>query len=188
MIDLFEAALEIQQFLLQRDWRFCIIGGLAAGRWGQPRATQDVDLTLLTGFGDEENYIQEILARFEARIPNAAHFALKNRVLLISAANATPIDVSLGAIPFETQVVERASSFSFAAEVSLITCSAEDLVVLKAFAGRDQDWIDIRGVLIAQGRNLDWEYINQHLPPLCELKEDPDTPVRLEQLREQLKD
>ncbi|MHC4179270.1 MAG: hypothetical protein ACYSWU_17290 [Planctomycetota bacterium] len=187
MIDLFEAALEIQQFLLERHWRFCIIGGLAAARWGQPRATQDVGLTLLTGFGNEESYIQEILRRFKARVPNAVHFALQNRVLLIGAANGTPIGVSLEAIPFETRVVERASSFRFAAEVSLITCSAEDLVVLKAFAGREQDWIDVQGVLIAQGRNLDWHYINEHLPQLCELKEDPDTPVRLEQLRKQLK-
>jgi len=186
MIDLFEAALEIQQFLLERNWRFCIIGGMAVARWGQPKATQDVDITLLTGFGDEQSYIKEILTRFDARIPDADGFALENRVLLVSASNGTPIDISLGAIPFEVQVVERASSFRFAAGVSLITCSAEDLVVLKAFAGRDDDWVAIRGVLISQGPKLDWHYIDEQLLPLCELKEDPDTPVRLTQLRRQL--
>ena len=30
------------------------MGGVALQRWGEPRLTQDVDLTLLTGFGDEE--------------------------------------------------------------------------------------------------------------------------------------
>ncbi len=188
MIAIFEAALDIQQFLLKRNWRFCIIGGLAAARWGEPRATRDVDITLLTGFGDEESYISEILRQFDARIPDANHFALENRVLLISASNGTPIDIALAGMPFEERVVERASGFTFAADVSLITCSAEDLVVLKAFAGREEDWVAIRGVLISQGDDLDWGYINEHLPPLCELKEDSDTPVRLEQLRRRLED
>ena len=45
---LYEAALEVQGFFQSRQWRFCIIGGLAVVRWGQPRATQDVDFCLLT--------------------------------------------------------------------------------------------------------------------------------------------
>ena len=54
MNPVFEAALEVQRFLQERHWRFCIIGGVALQRWGEPRATVDVDLTLLTGFGEEE--------------------------------------------------------------------------------------------------------------------------------------
>ncbi len=71
MIALVEAAKEIQLFFLDRQWRFCIIGGLAAARWGEPRATQDVDISLLTGFGDECRYIEPILDRFAARIKEA---------------------------------------------------------------------------------------------------------------------
>jgi len=36
------------------------------------------------------------------------------------------------------------------------TAAAEDLVVMKSFAGRDQDWIDVRGILLKQGGTLDW--------------------------------
>jgi len=32
------AAIEIQQFCQAREWPFCIIGGLAVLRWGEPRA------------------------------------------------------------------------------------------------------------------------------------------------------
>jgi hypothetical protein len=56
--------------------------------------TQDIDLSLLTGFGNEETYIKELLETFEARIPNALDFALKNRVLLLSASNGVAVDVS----------------------------------------------------------------------------------------------
>jgi len=186
MIDLFEAALEIQQFLLGRRWRHCIIGGLAVARWGEPRATQDVDVSLLTGFGDERDYVEPILGEFSARVPDAHRFALENRVLLISASNGTPIDVALAGIPFEHAMMDRASFFAFAPDVSLITCSAEDLIVLKAFAGRDVDWIAIAGILASQRDRLDWNYVDEQLQPLCELKEDRQTPRHLEQLRRRL--
>jgi len=45
MNPIFAAAEEIQAFCRARDWRFCFIGGLANQRWGEPRLTQDVDLT-----------------------------------------------------------------------------------------------------------------------------------------------
>ncbi len=186
MIELFQAALQIQRFLLQRDWRFCIIGGLAVARWGEPRATRDVDISLLTGFGDERTYIEQILAQFSPRIPDADQFALENRVLLISGSGGTPIDICLAGIPFEERMVERASPFAFAPEVSLVTCSAEDLVVLKAFAGREVDWVAIEGILIAEGERLDWDYVDQQLSPLCKLKEDPQGVVHLARLRKRL--
>jgi hypothetical protein len=50
---IFAAALEIQTFFRARSWRFCFIGGLTVQRWGEPRLTQHVDLTLLTGVGLE---------------------------------------------------------------------------------------------------------------------------------------
>ena len=45
MNGLFQAALEVQGFMQRQQWRFCIIGGLAVLRWGEPRLTQDVDLS-----------------------------------------------------------------------------------------------------------------------------------------------
>jgi hypothetical protein len=183
MNELYEAALEVQSFMQERGWRFCIIGGLAVVRWGRPRATQDVDITLLTGFGGEELYVEALLSRFEPRVADAAAFALQNGVLLASASNGVPVDVALGGLPFEEGVVRRATPFEFAPDVSLITCSAEDLVVLKAFAGRGQDWVDVEGVVIRQTGALDWDYIIEQLEPLCELKGEPEILHRLEQLR-----
>lgn len=39
------AAGEMQGFCQQQGWRSCFIGGVAVQRWGEPRLTQDVDLT-----------------------------------------------------------------------------------------------------------------------------------------------
>jgi len=183
MNPIFEAALEVQQFIQQRRWRFCIIGGLALQRWGEPRGTVDVDLTLLTGFGTEEAFVGQLLSHFRPRRPDAAEFALRARVLLLHAANGVGVDIALAGSHFEEQVVSRATPFLFAPGVSLITCSAEDLVVLKAFAGRGQDWVDVEGILVRQGESLDWGYIVRQLRPLCELKDDPEILPRLEKLR-----
>ena len=54
--ELLLAAAGLESSLQQRGWKFCYIGGVAVQRWGIPRFTQDIDLTLLTGFGDEEKF------------------------------------------------------------------------------------------------------------------------------------
>ncbi len=74
MIPIVETAFRIQIFLEERSWRFCFIGGVALQIWGEPRLTNDVDLTLLTGFGDEETYVQTLIEKFSPRIekPRAA--------------------------------------------------------------------------------------------------------------------
>lgn len=186
MNPLYEAALEVQAVLRDRGWRFCIIGGLAVERWGQPRATQDVDLTLLTGFGDEETYIAGVLAKLKPRRPDAAKFALASRVLLLEAGNGIGVDIALGGFPFEERIVSRATPFQYGPEVSLITCSAEDLVVLKAFAERELDWFDIEGILARQTGKLDWRYIRRQLRPLCEVKDSPDILDELERRRKKI--
>jgi hypothetical protein len=183
---LYQAAAELQSFCIERQWRFCFIGGLALIRWGEPRQTKDADLTLLTGFGSEENYIRELLATFTPRRDDAADFALQNRVLLLNASNGIPLDISLAGLPFEERLIDRASSFEYLPTVVLTTATAEDVVVLKAFAGRPRDWADIEGVLIRQGNALDWDIIQSELTPLCELKESPETVARLLAMRDQL--
>jgi hypothetical protein len=184
MIDLFRVAEGVQQLCLCEGWKFCFVGGLAIQRWGEPRVTKDVDLTLLTGFGHEERYIDELLRRFRPRISDAKDFALAKRVLLLQSSDGIGIDVALGGLPYEGLVVTRATSFEFLPELSLLTCSAEDLVVLKAFADRPRDWDDVAGVVIRQG-SMDWDYIETQIRPLAEAKESPQILDRLTQLRRQ---
>ena len=186
MRDLFRLASEIQGFCQDRNWGFCFIGGLALQRWGEPRETVDVDVTLVTGFGGEEPFITALLDRYDGRIPDAAGFARTNRVLLLRAASGVGIDVALGGLPFEERIVERASLFPFPGDVPLRTCSAEDLVVLKAFADRARDWADIEGVLVRTGRQMHWATVEVELPPLCEAKEAPHILPRLRSLRASL--
>jgi hypothetical protein len=179
---LFGAALELQEYFEARQWRFCFIGGLAVQRWGEPRLTLDVDCTLLTGFGNEARYVDALLEVFAGRVPDPRAFALANRVLLLRGLSQVPLDVSLGAMPFEERCVERASRFAIGDTQSLLTCSAEDLIVFKAFAGRPRDWLDVETTIVRQRHALDVDTIWRELLPLLELKEDAETQPRLERL------
>jgi hypothetical protein len=80
------------------------------------------------------------------------------------------VDVALGALPFEERSVARATPWALEKDVVLTTCSAEDLVVYKAFAGRGRDWDDLEAVLIRQHGKLDLAQIRSELRPLLELK------------------
>ncbi len=169
MNPLFTAAIDVERYCQSQAWRFCFIGALAVIRWGEPRLTRDVDLTLLTGFGGEERYIDALLGRFRGRRVDARQFAVQYRVLLIEAGEV-PVDVALGAMPFEERAVGRATAWALSDEQTIRTCSAEDLVVLKVFAGRDQDWLDVEGIVVRQGKRLDAERILDELGPLLDLK------------------
>ena len=182
MNDIFAAAVEVERIVRTAGFRFCFIGGLAVQRWGQPRMTADVDLTVITGFGSEEPYVDALLARLRGRIADAREFALRHRTLLLATANGIHVDVALGAMPFEEHSVDRASAFTVGDGEAVTTCCAEDLVVHKAFAGRDKDWLDIRGIVTRRGDALDHSLIYEELIPLLELKEDTTTEARLRAL------
>lgn len=183
---LIRAAADLQAVCERHGWQYCFIGGLAVQRWGEPRETVDVDLTLLTGFADESRFVSVLTAAFQPRIDNAEQFAAVNRVLLLRASSGVGLDIALGGLPFEALAVSRASLFTYPPDIPLRTCSAEDLIVLKAFADRPKDWLDIDGIVVRQSPQLDWGYIRSQLAPLAELKDAPELATRLEQRRLEL--
>lgn len=174
MKTLLQAGARVQQLLERHGWRFCFIGGLANFRWGTPRLTDDLDLTLLTGFGAEASFAQALLAEFESRIPDAAAFAEQNRVLLLRTEDGFGLDIALGAMPFEERSIARSTQVELVPGAVLRTCSAEDLIVHKAFAARPQDWVDVEGVILKQRGVLVWPQIWTELSELAALKEAPE--------------
>jgi predicted nucleotidyltransferase len=185
MRDLVRAAAQVQKFLDQQRWRYCFIGGIAVQKWGQVRVTQDIDLTIFTGIGDELPVIDRLLKQFVARIPDARAFAQQNRVVLLQTRSGVSLDVSCGAFAFEESVISRARKVEVRPGVRLRLCTAEDLIVYKAFAGRAIDWMDVESIIAKQWRRkkLDWRYIHAQLKPLAELKDDPQILPQLNELR-----
>ena len=172
----------MQAQLAARGWRFCFIGGIANFRWGTPRLTNDLDLTVLAGFGGEGPIIAALLEDFAPRIADAADFAARHRVVLLQTVDGFAVDIALGAMPFEARTIDGATDAELATGAVLRTCSATDLVVHKAFAGRPQDWVDIEGVLLRQHGDLEWPQLWADLTELAALKEAPELVDELERV------
>ena len=185
---LYEAALEVQNFCESQSWPFTFIGGITLVRWGDARQTKDIGMVVLAGFGHKQKFSVAFTSAFKPRPEHSPKIADEGRVLLLQAGNGVPMDISLGCLPYEERIMDRSSKFEFLPEVALRTVCAEDLVVLKAFAGRPQDWIDHGNVLIRQSKSIDMDLVQRELAPLCELKETPETLDQLGQLWQSCQD
>jgi hypothetical protein len=142
-------------------------------RWGEPRTTQDVDLSVLAPVGEERRPLDLLLGSFAPRRPDALAFAITNRVLLIQTASEVAVDVALAGSGFEVEVIERSSPWTNGG-MTIVTCSAEDLVIYKLIAGRARDVADIEGIVRRQQASLDAARIREYGELFAELKEEPD--------------
>lgn len=131
----FITAWQLHTFLRTRGIPYAIIGGIAVQRWGQPRLTRDVDLTVLLQPGREEATLREIVAAFPARIEDAVAFALEHRVLPVEVPGGSEADLSLGLPGYEENVIARAVPYDLGDGHEVRLCSAEDLIIHKALAG-----------------------------------------------------
>ena len=169
-----KAAMDLMTFLRERNLPSCVIGGIAVSRWGEPRVTQDVDATVLAGFGKEAGVLRQLLDRYPSRVPDPEGFAATARIALLTLPGGISADVSFAALPFEHEAIERATEWRLHPDVVFPTCSAEDLVVYKLVAARPGDIQDVIGIVGRQGRQLDVERIRRWGREFAELKEDPD--------------
>lgn len=179
----FRAAIEALHRLLEKcNDRGVIIGGIAVGLLGKPRYTADVDAMFLLSTQDIPQFLE--LARAEniiPRIQNVEEFARKSRVLLLKyIPTKTEIDISLGVLLFEEEMVERSSVKSFA-KLSARLPTPEDLIIMKAIAHRPKDLEDIRTV-VDNNPNLDSARIEKWIKDFAEVLEMPDLWQQIEEI------
>ncbi len=147
-LDQFLAPLQALQNLLEASQnQGVIIGGIAASLLGTPRFTADLDAVFIMSASEISGFL-ELAEGFgiKPRLPDAAEFARKNRVLLLRHADSgIDMDISMGALPFEIEMVER-SRIREMGNIQLRLPTPEDLIILKAVAHRAKDLEDIRAI------------------------------------------
>jgi len=124
-----------------------IIGGVAASLLGRSRLTVDLDAVVLLSTDKLPTLIEA--ASNEGMIPrikDAEAFARKNRVLLLIHKNSgVNIDISLGMLPFESEMIERAQEYKIG-DLIVRLPTPEDLIIMKAVAYRSKDFEDIKSI------------------------------------------
>ena len=138
---------------------YCVIGALAVGAWGRPRATQDIDLLILL----EESTRREFTGRL-----GSAGFALdeewarqnplmKGRGIRLRH-HSLPVDLIIPQDLHEREALARRVSVTVEG-LQVWMASPEDLILLKLKACRDHDLVDARSIVYRQATRLDLGYL-----------------------------
>jgi predicted nucleotidyltransferase len=107
------------------------------------------------------------------RVADAEAFARKNRVLLLlHESSGIKIDISLGILPFEAEMIERGQEVSVS-NIQLRLPTPEDLIIMKAVAHRPKDIGDIQAI-VASHPNLDKERIRFWVEQFGNALDSPD--------------
>jgi hypothetical protein len=169
------APLAALQCLLDRyAGRGVIIGGIAASLIGKPRLTADLDALILLPIEELPEFYEAAKAEgLEGRISEPLEFARQNHVLLLRHTESyTNIDISLGLLPFEQEMIKR-SNLHHVAGLTLNLPTPEDLIIMKAVAHRPKDLLDIEGIVQSQP-TLDKERIGFWVKQFADLLEKPE--------------
>src|SRR5574339_649425 len=173
----------LQNLISRFNHRGVVIGGLAASVLGEARYTEDIDAMFLLSVEDIPRFLDAAKEEgIEPRIENAADFARKARVLLLRhIITNTNIDISLGIMPFEQEVIERSSIHEFDDALQLRLPTPEDLIIMKAIAHRPIDLEDIR-TLAMKYTHLDLDRIKSWVKDFGEILETPELWSQIEQV------
>jgi predicted nucleotidyltransferase len=147
LIPLFAPIQALQNLLIQFNDRGVIIGGVAVSLLGIPRYTVDLDAVFLVSLDDVPRLLAEAAKQgIEPRIADPIGFARKNRVLLLQhSVSGMDIDLSLGILPFEFEMVERSRVVEIGS-LKMRLPTPEDLIIMKSVAHRQKDLADIQGI------------------------------------------
>ena len=150
-----------------------LIGGAAVSLIAEPRFTRDVDALVIFDTGQLSDFLEVLERHYLVPLfPDMESFARVSRVApLKHTPTGIVVDVALGCMPFEAEVIERARPAPDAA-IGLLLPSPEDLIVLKAIANRPKDQEDIRNI-VAVYPDLDRKRVKDWVRQYSELLETP---------------
>ena len=122
---------------------FLVIGGVAYNHYAPPRATKDIDVWIRPSVDNCANFIAALAEfGFPTADLSAIDLAGDDRVLILGRApNRIDVLTLPGGCDWETAWPRR--TMSDYDEVPLPVIGLEDLIVMKAHAGRPQDLVDV---------------------------------------------
>lgn len=153
---LIESFILINRYFQEKKIRYCVIGGIAAGYWGNPRYTKDMDFAVVSrsqGLKPLAEQLKKDGFKVVGKGEGQIHVVQKGSLHFQA-------DLILAETDYQDWVVQRAvpvPMFSIEAPI----CSAEDLIVLKLIANRRQDLLDIENIIKNKSLKLDKAYLKK---------------------------
>lgn len=165
---------DLQLLIKKSNCSGIVIGGIAASLLAVPRFTADIDMMVISSIEEIGLILENAMQQgFVPRINNVLDFACKNRVVLLRhEESGINIDISIGALPFEIEAVERSKEYKIG-KITIRLPSPEDFIILKAVAHRPKDLIDIQSIAELYPE-LDKKRIKYWVKQFAELLEMPE--------------
>lgn len=157
-----------------------LIGAAAVGMLSEARLTRDVDALVMLDLERWPAFLEQA-GQFGLvpRIADCLKFARKSRILLLRhQPSGVGVDISLGALPFEQETADRAKRLDIEG-TTVPVASPEDLIVMKAVAGRSKDYADI-GLILNANPRVDKHRIRRWVRQFAQALEMPEIAERLE--------
>lgn len=171
MILLEDVYKKVVTFLNREEYKYLIIGGIAAGTFGEPRITGDVDVDILI---DKENVPvfldKAITAGFEVLKEKCLASVEKTGVFQINFEDFH-VDFIIASTDLETTAFERTKTIKLYG-IKAFFPSPEDLILMKIIPGRDKDLFDAKSIVLRHKGKLDTSYLETWATKLCDEAED----------------
>lgn len=153
-----EAFKRIIKFLERHKVKYLVIGGIAAGVFGEPRATVDIDIDLSIKKNKLNSFLTDAeKAGFSFDITEVNQRVNETGTFRIWYEEV-PIDFIIASTKFEENAFKRKHRvriFGIAANFP----SVEDLLLLKIIPARPQDKIDAENIALRHKGRVDEKYL-----------------------------
>lgn len=173
-----ETLQRVAEALNESGLDYAIIGGVAVSLMAVPRFTVDVDAVLWNA-DEKVAELLDVLGKhgLMSRTQDPFGFARQYRMIVLSDPEGIPVDLTLGALPFEFSAIANSRQIDLNG-LSVPIAPPDALIVMKAVASRPKDLEDIRS-LLSTNPDLDREAIREQVAAFAEILEQPELLDRL---------
>ncbi len=167
-----------------RSIDFMLIGGQAVLAHGEPRLTEDVDITLAATPERVSDLIAVCATLGLTPLPADVSGFVAETFVLPARHGFTGfrVDFIFSSTAYERSAIRRAVLIEIAGE-SVAFASAEDLVIHKLFAARPRDIEDVAGIVRRRGSTIDWGYLRHWAAEFASVPGREGMPEMVESLR-----
>jgi len=125
MGDLYTAIQALQKRLDEAGIASVVIGGVAVGLWGDPRATRDADLKVLLGRDESDRLLAVLLPDYSSLLPDPQEALRRHGMVFVQSPDGVRLDLLLAETPYDVVVVERGRTIHTQSGVRLRVCRPE---------------------------------------------------------------
>ncbi len=168
---LIDAVREVDEFCRGLELQYVVIGGLACARWAEPRATKDIDMTMIVRPEKLDSVVDAFFARFQPLFEGAVEMGHNERLMRGRSSGGVPIDMSLAIEGLhEEPAIQRAVPWEIDDGLTVPVLSLEDFIVFKCIAGRpERDYRDIEAAIARARGRMNRKLILRLLSEMAEL-------------------